>query len=122
MMKKSNFSLLISAFMISFFLFSLPNGKVQADDDPRFAKEKVMTLSNGMKITVRQPPADFNPLTASNEELAYYLYPKRPDDPAELEEWKKRVDFQWVMPSFRVGKFVNPKTGEQLDIRFGKMP
>jgi len=121
-MRRLKIHLLLSAFIISFILFSLPNANAQANDDERFAKEKVMTLSNGMKITVRQPPADFNPLTASNEELAYYLYPKRPDDPAELEEWKKRVDFQWVMPSFRVGKFVNPKTGEQLDIRFGKMP
>lgn len=119
-MRKLKIFLLMSAFIISFSLFSLPNVKAQANDFSRFTKENVITLSNGLNIIVRQPPAYFNPLTASDEELAYYFYPKRPNDPTELEEWKKRVNFNWIMPKFRVGKFVNPNTGEELDIRFAK--
>lgn len=42
-------------------------------------------------ITIhRQPPANWSPLTASDEELEYYSYPARPEDPKALELWTER--------------------------------
>jgi|GEM_PF-6160105 len=41
------------------------------------------------------PPADWNPLTGSDEELAYYKYPSRPMDSDKLTAWKKTVTGGW---------------------------
>lgn len=47
------------------------------------------------------PPANFNPLKASNTQLAKYGFPKRPTDPKQLVQW------QDVMSHFK--QMVKPK-------------
>jgi Peptidase A4 family len=44
--------------------------------------------------TIKAPPAGFNPLNASDQELAYYGYPPKPDDaaqPKQFATWKKAM-------------------------------
>lgn len=52
-------------------------------------------------VEYRQPPADFNPLTATEDQLQYYGYPLRPDDPTQLNDWIKSVSGTWVKPDFK---------------------
>lgn len=41
--------------------------------------------------TITQPPANFNPLTATAEELTKYGFPGRPTDKKHLEEWESAM-------------------------------
>ncbi|QHW30332.1 hypothetical protein GZH47_05390 [Paenibacillus rhizovicinus] len=55
-------------------------------------------------IVIHEPPANWNALNASDEELAYYFYPPRPTDPSQLKDWKKVVSGKWEKPKFEKGK------------------
>lgn len=58
-------------------------------------------LIRELGIVIHQPPDGWNPLTATDAELAYYNYPPRPqNDPAALEQWKQVVSGRWVRPIF----------------------
>jgi hypothetical protein len=46
-------------------------------------------------VEAHLPPIDWNPLTASDKELAYYIYPPRPELSDKLTEWKKVVTGGW---------------------------
>jgi len=57
------------------------------------ASATVRTNIEGIR-TFNAPPANFNPLKASDEELATYGFPPRPDqatDPAGLAKWNKAM-------------------------------
>lgn len=51
-------------------------------------------------FTIHQPPANFNPLKATDSELKYYGYPARPTDSSQLNDWEQLVSGKWVMPKF----------------------
>ena len=50
------------------------------------------------QIIINVPPENWNPVTATDEELQKYAYPPRPKDATALEEWKKVVGGKWVYP------------------------
>ncbi|HJU11700.1 MAG TPA: hypothetical protein VJ728_12525 [Candidatus Binataceae bacterium] len=59
---------------------------------------------NGNVITYPEPPAGFDPYTASNAELAHYGLPPRPDphkSPELYRQWQKMIS---------VPRVANPKT------------
>lgn len=52
-------------------------------------------------VVIHAPPAHWNPLEASAEELNYYNFPPRPTDPEGLERWKAVVaNAKWQRPAF----------------------
>jgi hypothetical protein len=56
-------------------------------------------------VEVKAPPAGWNPLTASPEELNAYNLPPRPADPAALQRWVDLVTkTQWQPPTFGDGR------------------
>lgn len=97
-MKKSRKSVLkICVTLMIIASFILTNTFVYADNGKsKFGKE---TITSGGEV-LREPPKDWNALTATDEELSYYGYPARPIDKAELNEWKKLVGTEWVKPKF----------------------
>jgi Concanavalin A-like lectin/glucanases superfamily len=50
----------------------------------------VYSMSNGGRLVLPEPPSDFEPLKASDEELALYGLPERPTDFEALEEWEEQ--------------------------------
>lgn len=48
------------------------------------------------------PASGWNPFTASDDEIKYYRYPKRPTDPDKLSKWKTAVCGGW----FQDGKYL----------------
>jgi hypothetical protein len=54
-------------------------------------------LLDGSVMTVPYPPADFDPLTASDEQLARYDVDPRPNSPIEISDWIK-VHAAYVRP------------------------
>lgn len=81
---------LISTFLLTSTFAYAENSKAQ------FGKETV--TADG--VVIREPPKDWNALTATDEELAYYGYPARPTDKNQLNDWEKAVGTQWIKPSF----------------------
>ncbi|MEO0023755.1 MAG: hypothetical protein RL196_196 [Actinomycetota bacterium] len=55
-------------------------------------------LPDGSVMTVPYPPADFNPLTASDRELATYDIDPRPSKAIDLQEWNT-VHANYVRPN-----------------------
>ena len=49
------------------------------------------TFPNGSVLTVPTPPAGFDPLTASDAELALYDFPARPTDATDLADWTRAM-------------------------------
>lgn len=52
------------------------------------------------QIVYNEPPKDFNPIQATDEELKKYGYPTRPTDKDDYEIWKKNVNGTWKIPVF----------------------
>lgn len=52
---------------------------------------------DGTKVFQRIPPAQWNPLTATPDELAYYGIPPRPNTPHDLAQWTS----DWSPAHFR---------------------
>ena len=52
-------------------------------------KSEILSLEDGTQVTIHEPPANWNPLIATDEELSYYFYPERPKDAKDYEEWEK---------------------------------
>lgn len=48
-------------------------------------------IINGIENHCLVPPEGFNPLTASDEELARYCFPPRPNDKTELQHWENNM-------------------------------
>lgn len=48
-------------------------------------------IIDGVENNFPVPPDGFDPLTASDETLATYGFPERPEDPAELSEWTENM-------------------------------
>lgn len=46
---------------------------------------------DGSVLEVPVPGPDFDPLTASDGELARYFFPERPSDPGALAEWQEQM-------------------------------
>ena len=67
-----------------------------------------INLEGGAKITTfSPPPANFNPLTASQTDLTRYGFPTRPDDPHHLARYQRvfghlKNKFHYVEATFRV--------------------
>ena len=67
---------------------------------------KKITLENGVTVTTFAPPEGFDPLTASQLELARYGFPARPEDPHHLARYRRvlgglKDKFHYVQPTFR---------------------
>jgi hypothetical protein len=62
--------------------------------------------ASDLDINVVAPPANFNPLKASDAELAEYNFPERPTDPQSLADWEDAMgDYkQFVKPNFKLKK------------------
>lgn len=66
---------------------------------------KVEKSAKEMGAIVHPVDAKWNPLTASDEELAYHFYPARPSDPQKEKEWEATVkDVKWIEPRFTEGE------------------
>lgn len=53
----------------------------------------VINNSSDQQTTdVGKPPADFNPIKASDSDLRKYHFPSRPDNQGELEQWKNAME------------------------------
>ena len=64
-----------------------PEQVINLDDG---GKDYVYTI-NGVKNIFHVAPPDFNPLTATDEQLQRYGVEPRPKDAQELAEWKDKV-------------------------------
>lgn len=60
--------------------------------------ETFSTQSNEA-ILAHLPPDNWNPFTATDEELAYYGYPARPSDTGLLNTWKETASGGWYDPA-----------------------
>jgi len=49
-------------------------------------------------ITIHPVPENFDAINATDKELEYYKFPKRPTDVSKLAKWKKIVSCKWVKP------------------------
>ncbi len=49
-------------------------------------------FSNGRSLSVPVPPAGFDPMTATDAQLAEYAFPPRPSQASDLEEWQKAME------------------------------
>lgn len=85
-MVKSKFLSVLIGIVIIFQL--APTVNAQASES---SEKKVYFEGSSDYINVRHSPKNFNPLTASDAELEYYLYPPRAKDSIELKEWKRIV-------------------------------
>ncbi len=69
-----------------------------------------ISLSQGVKITTFQPPEGFDPLSASQADLAKFGFPSRPDDDAHHLARYRRVmgqlkgKFHYIQPTFRLNE------------------
>jgi hypothetical protein len=66
-----------------------------------------ITPENNVKITTFKPPANFDPATASDRDLAAAGFPPRPTDPKLLARYtsffsRTKGKFQYIVPTFRV--------------------
>ena len=55
------------------------------------------------------PPPNFNPLTATDQELQQYGFPSRPSDAKELQEWENVMQYakQYVKPDQHPSSFIH---------------
>lgn len=65
--------------------------------------------AGGVTMVHRVPPAGFNPLTASDDELDYYDLPRRPAAGPALDHWKDMMIHQKMVapPPYLVGSHVS---------------
>jgi hypothetical protein len=66
-----------------------------------------INLDKNVKITTFRPPAGFDPLSASTQDLAAAGLPPRPTDPKLLARYERffnrtKSKFQYIEPTFRV--------------------
>jgi hypothetical protein len=64
-------------------------------------------LDGGLKIRTFQPPAGFDPMTASQADLLKFGFPARPDAGPHLERYKRvfsalKNKFHYIPPTFRL--------------------
>lgn len=108
---------LYSSFSLIFVVIILFNSLVFAEANSSSANKNVqkefIESGNGEYVTYSEPPANWNPLKASDEELSYYEYPSRPNTTEDLKTWEKVVSGKWVKPRLsatkksHAGKFRN---------------
>lgn len=62
------------------------------------------------------PPPGFDPVTASDEQLACYGLPPRPSGGDALAQWNDRMSHvrRYVIPKFAVAGFVSPLQGQPI--------
>ena len=58
----------------------------------------VVYVIDGIENHCLVPPAGFDPLTASDEELEKYCFPPRPEDKNDLTDWEYEMSFYRSMP------------------------
>jgi Peptidase A4 family len=77
-----------------------------------------ITLENGAKILTYTPPPDgFDPLTASQDDLARHGFPPRPDDPHLLARFQHQYNrikgrYHFIQPTFRVDPTMTTHTNK----------
>ena len=84
---------IVAAVVLSLACSTLANAQNEAARAIYESSASVPTNIAGIR-TFSAPPANFNPLTASEEELANYGFPPRPDkatDPSGLAKWNKAM-------------------------------
>jgi hypothetical protein len=94
----------MAAALVSSVSLSLGNSVKAAKFTPEqkiSIKDVNGNISSTGYVTVHPVPADWNPLTATDEELSYYGYPKRPTNENQLKEWQKHVSGKWIKPDFQ---------------------
>lgn len=92
--KKVSLLVVLIFVLFSTQIFVVNGSEAQKEKDSK--KVKTVFLDNG--AFYNELPADFDPINASDEELALYMFPERPTDKEQLEKWKKDVSGKWVKP------------------------
>ncbi len=92
-----------SLIIIASLIFLLCGCRQESGGKP--AESVISKIADNSKVSVEKkhdyakeahlPPADWDPLKASDEELSYYIYPSRPKGAEKLIEWKKLVTGGW---------------------------
>jgi len=120
-MKRSRLGfLLTAASVMSFTMLATAqsdNAAVRALYD---ASATVRTNIEGIR-TFNSPPANFNPVTASDEQLATYGFPPRPDqatDPSGLAKWNKAMS----TPARRWNGELRPRQFQNQPMMEAKVP
>ncbi|SEB45634.1 hypothetical protein [Paenibacillus sp. GP183] len=72
----------------------------------------IATVEYGNGAVVHVPPTDFDPLTAMDEQLDYYNYPRRPKNEDDLKRWRDVMS--------HAQHFIIPTFGESNDFNEGE--
>jgi len=79
-----------------------------------FAQNDKVLGNEEHHVVINQPPAGWDPQTASDEELAKYAYPPRPKDAKEQVTWKANVKGKWFRPVFQKTNIIRHTDQDQI--------
>ena len=88
---------------------AVPRSHAAADSPNCYSETSKSTASDGTRhrqyskqdgeqITITGPPSGFNPSKASDADLAKWLWPARPSDPAARDAWNKQWNHTYSSP------------------------
>lgn len=106
---------LFSSLSLMFVLIMLFNSLTFAESaEKKSVQKELIENGNGEYVTYNEPPANWNPLEASDEDLSYYGYPSRPNTPEGIKAWEKVVSGKWVKPKLSSTKKSHSKKNESV--------